>query len=262
MFALVTNAVFPLAVFVALAWNDRRAPNRQPIVVWDVALNLIGFLMQGAIVPGLGYVVSLALLPAVWPAANGLLGLGFASGFLLNFVAVDFLYYWQHRFFHNPRLWPLHRCHHASGRVDVWATARNSLVTNFLFVYLLVNPILAYLCGSRDGFIVGAALTAALDLVRHSRLETPRWVAFVLVTPQLHHMHHDASAPPANFGANFSIWDRLFGTARFDHEWPACCAAPDAPSPPSQLFYPIPIRPKRIFDHAPGPGATAAQEHS
>jgi sterol desaturase/sphingolipid hydroxylase (fatty acid hydroxylase superfamily) len=178
---------------------------------------------------------------------------------VLNFVGVDFLYYWQHRLFHQPSLWPSHRCHHASPWLDVWATARNSLVTNFLFVYLLVNPALAYISGSVEGFFVGAMATASFDLLRHSRVdvEWPRWLSRVLVTPRLHHRHHDARAAPANFGANLIIWDRLFGTAQLDDGWPSIYAAPDAPSPLAQLFHPIHIRTKQRSDHAPINGTAA-----
>jgi sterol desaturase/sphingolipid hydroxylase (fatty acid hydroxylase superfamily) len=262
MLLLTAIAVAPLAVFIVLAWSDSRTPRRIAPAGWDIALNLVSFAMQGAVVPGLGYVISVALSPMIWPAGEAALGLGFGAAFLLNFVGVDFLYYWQHRLFHQPQFWPLHRCHHASPWLYVWATARNTLITNCLFVYLLVSPVLAYVAGSAEGFFAGAMATAALDLLRHSRLdlERPRWLSRLLVTPRIHHRHHDARLPVANFGANLVIWDRLFGTARFDDDWPTVYAAPDAPPPLAQLLHPIPVGLRRRFDHALGPGAATAQE--
>ena len=40
------------------------------------------------------------------------------------------------------------------------------------------------------------------------------WLEWVLVTPRYHHIHHSADAKlhDGNYGALFSIWDRLFGT--------------------------------------------------
>ncbi len=75
------------------------------------------------------------------PGGAGILPIGWWGAFLLNFVVIDFLYYWQHRWFHRIRpLWKLHRCHHTARRVDIWVTSRNTLVMHFLFVYFLLNP--------------------------------------------------------------------------------------------------------------------------
>jgi sterol desaturase/sphingolipid hydroxylase (fatty acid hydroxylase superfamily) len=237
----------PIVTFVALAVAERTlpvvaAPARATGA--DTTINLCGFAVQGAVVPAASYFLSADVLPQLLPGARGVLGLDFAGAFALCFVGVDLLYYWQHRAFHRPGVWwRLHRCHHAAPVVCVWSTARNSLVTNFLFVYLLVNPWLAYLSGSIEGFMLAASVTASLDLWRHSRLAPRRyWSAleWVFVTPRLHHQHHDAADPAGhNFGANLSIWDRLFGTLRAAHGYPASYAVADAPRAWSQLVHPL-----------------------
>jgi sterol desaturase/sphingolipid hydroxylase (fatty acid hydroxylase superfamily) len=186
---------------------------------WDWLLNLLGFIMQGFVVPLCGYWLATHLLPLLWPAGKGILPLHWWGAFLLNFIVVDGLYYWQHTLFHRiPWLWQWHRCHHASPRVDVWATARNSLFINFFFVYMLLNPVLGYLCQSPAGFFVGATLTACLDLLRHC--------------------HHAALGKPANFGANLILWDKLFRTfCRKKAE--SLYRDPEAKSPWQQLVYPF-----------------------
>jgi sterol desaturase/sphingolipid hydroxylase (fatty acid hydroxylase superfamily) len=242
----VLIVTLPLFAFVALVLGERllpTVPTRGRETGTDVMINLSGFAMQGAVIPALGYFVSAALLPRLAPAAEGVLGLGFCGAFLLCFVGVDALYYCQHRAFHRlGALWRLHRCHHAAPALSVWATARNSLLTHFLFVYLLVNPWLAYLSGSIQGFLLAASVTASLDLWRHSRLAPkPYWLAleWLLITPRLHHQHHDAAAPGYNFGANLSLWDRLLGTLRKDRSYPVAYAVPDAPDAWSQLVHPL-----------------------
>ena len=189
----------PPVTFIALALGEKFLPtvsSRGRDSGADVFANLSGFAMQGAMVPGLAYLVSAIVLPQLAPGAEGILGLGFIGAFVLCFVGVDLLYYAQHVAFHHIGvLWRLHRCHHASPRVSVWTTARNSLVTHFALVYLLVNPWLAYLSGSVDGYLLAASLTASLDLWRHTRLAPGRyWSAleWLLITPRLHHCHHDA----------------------------------------------------------------------
>jgi len=238
----------PILTFMVLSLGEfvlRTIPVRGQETRADVLINLSGFAMQGAAVPAVAYFVSHSLLPQLAPAGEGVLGLGFWGAFLLCLVGVDFLYYWQHRLFHRlGLLWRLHRCHHAAPTVSVWVTARNSLLTHFLFVYLLVNPWLAYLSGSREGFLLAASVTASLDLWRHTRLTPARyWSAleWLLITPRLHHRHHDAEAPHSNFGANLSIWDRWFGTLRSGNAYPAAYAVADAPDPWSQLLYPLSV---------------------
>lgn len=238
----------PLLTFLVLSVGERllrTVPARGRKTAADMLINLSGFTMQGAVVPAIAYLVSHSLLPRLAPTAEGALDFGFWGAFLLCLVGVDFLYYWQHRLFHRiGLLWRLHRCHHAAPTVSVWVTARNSLLTHFLFVYLLVNPWLAFVSGSVEGFLLAASVTASLDLWRHTSLApAPYWSAFewVLITPRLHHRHHDADDPGYNFGANLSIWDRLFGTLRSVGAYPAAYAVADAPDRWSQLLHPLSV---------------------
>jgi sterol desaturase/sphingolipid hydroxylase (fatty acid hydroxylase superfamily) len=235
--------LLPLITFALLATLERTAPRAAArYAAADHALNLAGLAVQGALVPLAGFWIATEVLAAHWPAAAGTLRLGWLGAFLLNFVVVDFLYYWQHRLFHRLRwLWALHQCHHATPALDVWASSRNSLAVNFLFVYMLVNPVLGFLCDRPDAFFAGAALTASLDLWRHSRLPAipaPRFLAGVLVTPELHHSHHSPRGEAANFGANLIIWDRLFGTARPARGFPARYGTAGAPGPWRQFLFP------------------------
>ena len=57
------------------------------------------------------------------------------------------------------------------------------------------------------------ALAAAYGIVDHSNLGVnARPVEGVLVTPRLHRRHHVPETSDKNFGAMFTIWDRLFGS--------------------------------------------------
>ncbi len=238
----------PPVTFVALALAEKwlpTVPGRGRETGADMLANLSGFAMQGALIPGLAYGISAIVLPQLAPSAEGILSLNFFGAFMMCFVGVDFLYYGQHVVFHRIRvLWRLHRCHHAAPNLSVWMTARNSLLTHFTLVYLLVNPWLAYLSGSVDGYLLAASLTASLDLWRHTRLAPGRhWstLEWLLITPRLHHQHHDAEDQGHNFGANLSLWDRMFGTLRTDGAYPASYAVRDAPDTWSQLMHPWPV---------------------
>ncbi len=238
LYALLPMLTFPLLL---LAENRSQAKlNACDYATGDWILNLSGFFMQGLVIPAVGFLLATHFFPTMVPKLRGCLQIGFVGAFVLNFVGVDFLYYLQHRAFHRiPWLWKLHAPHHYSPAVNVWATSRNALITHFFFVYMLVSPVLAYLCNVTEGFFAGAMLTATLDLFRHAKinLRLPGLESVILM-PHDHHRHHDADKPEANFGANFILWDKLFGTFATGMRFPSSYAPPNAPSYKTQLLYP------------------------
>ena len=54
----------------------------------------------------------------------------------------------------------------------------------------------------------------------HSNVRIPagvdRWLRYVIVTPDLHRIHHSSWQPEtdSNYGAVFPVWDLVFGTFR------------------------------------------------
>ena len=243
--AMTAVLALPVLTFAALFALERSLAAVRTDVRYshaDHLLNLAGLAIQGAAVPAAGYLIATKVLATQFPGAAGALAIGWWGAFALNFVLVDFLYYWQHRLFHRlPTLWALHQCHHASPALSVWATSRNSLAINFLFVYLLVNPVFSFLCDRPEGFFAGAAVTASLDLWRHSRLPeswSVTWLRAVLITPTHHHYHHSPNGEARNFGANLVWWDRLFGTEHTPRGYPAVYGTARAPSPWRQFLFP------------------------
>lgn len=241
LFPMYEGWYLPLIAFVVLAGLEhRRAGSRNAEYAFsDHALNLAGLTVQGLIIPLTGYLIATRLLAAKLPELAGTLPLGWIGAFALNFIFVDFLYYWEHRLFHRlPLLWALHKCHHASPTLSVWATSRNALAINFLFVYLLVNPLLGFLCDAPAGYFAAAGVTAALDLWRHSRVVVAPALGRVLVTPLQHHWHHSPEGHSANYGANLMLWDRLFGTAWNARGYPVRYGTADTPNAWRQFLFP------------------------
>ncbi len=236
-------ALLPLVTFFLLLWLEVVFPAKvtgKDYRFGDWVMNLSGFVMQGIVVPLAGYLLATAVLPGLLPGFEGVLAIGIAGAFLLNVIVVDFIYYLQHRAFHQiPWLWKLHAPHHYSPTLNLWATARNALLTHFLFVYMLLNPVLGFLCDVPEAFFAGAMLTAALDLFRHSSIRAD-WPLLqgILVLPRDHHRHHDGTKAFSNYGANFLIWDRLFDTADLHADYPESYCSAGAPGHAMQLFCP------------------------
>ena len=205
-----------LGAALLLDVSQRQALVRKP--GWEWLLDLSNLLIQGLLIPWLRLALVWALLAWLWPAGRGLWQLSDFWGFVLCFVGVDYLYYWNHRLLHQRRLFPLHLVHHTVTRMDVLATSRNTLWSSLLLVYLWVNGLLLYLSDLNAGFVLAMSVTACLDMWKHSpflreRIGLQQALAryLGLMTPLEHAWHHGARLN-FNFGANFNLFDRLHGT--------------------------------------------------
>lgn len=133
---------------------------------------------------------------------------------------LDLAIYLQHLLFHAvPALWRLHRVHHADPDFDVTTGLRFhpveillSMLIKTVAIFAFGPPVLAVL-------IFEVVLNAAA-VFNHANVRLPARaepiVRWLLVTPDMHRVHHskDARETNSNYGFNLSIWDRLFGTYR------------------------------------------------
>ena len=133
-------------------------------------------------------------------------------------VIMDFVIYIQHVMVHAiPMLWRLHRVHHADPDYDVTTGARFhpveiilSMLIKFAAILLLGPPVLAVIL-----FEIILNVTAMFN---HGNVGLPpaldRVLRWVLVTPDMHRVHHSVEDDEANSNFGFSLpwWDRLFGT--------------------------------------------------
>ena len=185
---------------------------------WDWALDVSGLWLQGLLIPFLQVSLVAGCLILFLPDWRSRLSLPPGLGFFLSFVVVDYLYYWNHRLLHTRWFWPAHRVHHDSRQFDVLMTSRNTLWSPFLIVYLWIHGFFLFVLDQTQGYMLGVAVSAAMDLWRHTRFFPKGSGRFVrgfqkfFVSPRTHAIHHGSSGPPSNFGANWSLWDKLHGT--------------------------------------------------
>lgn len=145
---------------------------------------------------------------------------------VLALLIDDFFFYWMHRANHRfELLWRIHGVHHAIREINAVnnnahigeGLVRISLVA--LPVALLVDPgqgptafIVMWLAGLHGYFSHSDTRFHLGPLCR------------VIVDNRFHRLHHATSAAyhHSNYGNLLSIWDQLFGTARFPapDEWP------------------------------------------
>jgi sterol desaturase/sphingolipid hydroxylase (fatty acid hydroxylase superfamily) len=136
------------------------------------------------------------------------------------FILLDFAVWLQHWAMHRfSFLWRMHAVHHSDRDLDVTTALRFhpfELIVSTLYKSAIVA-------------VLGVPLLVALAfelwlnanaLFNHSNIRLPAWLdkplRTVLVTPNMHLVHHSVSADDQrhNYGFAMSFWDRLFGTYR------------------------------------------------
>ncbi|MCB5161593.1 sterol desaturase family protein [Marinomonas algarum] len=139
---------------------------------------------------------------------------------LVSILLLDCLIYWQHRLFHTvPLLWRLHRVHHSDPELDVSSAIRFhpveivlSLCIKATAVWVLGIPV--------EAVLIFDILLNASAMFNHTNVRLPakieKWVIKLVVTPDMHRIHHSRVSAEANsnYGFFLSIWDALFGSKR------------------------------------------------
>ena len=138
--------------------------------------------------------------------------------FFLSLILLDLLIYFQHVLFHRiPFLWRLHKVHHADPEFDVSTAVRFHSFE--IFISMLIKFIgIALLGPTALAVLVFEILLNACAMFNHSNIAiAPNLDAIlrkVLVTPDMHRVHHskDPNEFNTNFGFNIPLWDKLFKT--------------------------------------------------
>lgn len=194
----------------------RRWPNNLLLVVINSAVVRVAFPITAVAAATVANENGYGLLNWVdWPTAVKV---------IIGFVLFDLVIYTQHVVFHAvPLLWRLHSVHHADLEYDTTTGIRFhtiEIVLSFAlklgFVFLVGPPALAVL--------IFEIVLNGTSLFNHGNVSLPpaidRAIRLVLVTPDMHRVHHSVIRQEAdsNYGFNLPWWDYLFGTYRAQPE--------------------------------------------
>lgn len=169
--------------------------------------NLIFGVLNGAAI-GAVFTAVWAVAPVRWPIADW-------RTWAVGFLAVEFAYYWFHRFSHEIRwLWASHVVHHSAEQLTLLSAIRlgwTNLLSGGWLVYL---PLV--LAGFDPRLVLGLLmLNLRYQFFLHTeavgRLGPLEWI---LNTPTHHRVHHASNTPylDRNYGGVLIVFDRLFGT--------------------------------------------------
>jgi sterol desaturase/sphingolipid hydroxylase (fatty acid hydroxylase superfamily) len=146
-------------------------------------------------------------------------GVGVLATVLLTILIVDFFGGWlvhitEHKF---KILWRFHVVHHADTNVDVTTGLRHHPIESvlrgiFFFMGIMVSGAPMY------AVMIYQTILVFFSAFEHANIRLPKWLdnamSYVFISPNMHKVHHHWKQPytDSNYGAIFSIWDRLFGT--------------------------------------------------
>ncbi len=137
---------------------------------------------------------------------------------IIGFVILDLAIWLEHLASHKiPILWRIHRMHHADTGFDLTTALRFhpleivlSMVWKAAIVVALGVPVVAVL--------VFEIVLNGMAMFNHANARLPlgldRVLRLFVVTPDMHRVHHSSipSETDSNYGFNFPVWDRVFGT--------------------------------------------------
>jgi sterol desaturase/sphingolipid hydroxylase (fatty acid hydroxylase superfamily) len=212
-------------VLAAMAVWELAAPRRHPTISralrWTNNLGVVAVdtLLVRLLLPTATVGIALYGEAAGW----GLLTLVDWPAWVEGVVAVmalDLAIYLQHVVFHAvPSLWRLHRMHHADLDFDVTTGVRFHPIEILISLGIRI-AVVAGLGAPALAVLIFEILLNATSMFSHGNVRLPaaldRIARRLLVTPDMHRVHHsiDPRETNSNFGFNFSVWDRLFGTYR------------------------------------------------
>ncbi len=147
-----------------------------------------------------------------WTNANVLVTI------LIGVLALDFSSWLVHLVMHKvPLLWRFHLIHHSDTNVDVTTGLRHhpgdSLLRGIFFLLLI------FISGApMYSVMIYQTLVVLATAFTHANIRLPvkldKALSYILISPNMHKVHHHWKQPytDSNYGAVFSIWDRLLGT--------------------------------------------------
>jgi len=210
-------------VFAAMAAWEMVAPKRSRALSrmrrWTSNL---GIVVLNSVVLRLLFPAGAVGLAALAEARGwGLLnqyGIALPLATVASIVALDLAIYLQHVMFHAvPVLWRLHRVHHADLDFDVTTGARFHPI-EILLSMLIKLAVIVVLGPPAVAVLLFEMLLNATAMFNHGNVAlsatVDRVLRLVLVTPDMHRVHHSVESHEtnSNFGFCLPLWDRIFGT--------------------------------------------------
>jgi len=212
-------------VFLAMALWELLAPRRAQAISrlqrWpgNLGLSVINTLVLRILFP------AAAVGAAIFAESHGwgifqVINAPDVVAILGSVILLDLVIYLQHRLFHAvPLLWRLHRVHHTDLAFDVTTGVRFHPVEILLSMLIKIAAVVT-LGAPAIAILVFEVLLNATTMFNHANITLTRpldrIVRLIVVTPDMHRVHHSVRREETNSNFGFSVpwWDWAFRTYR------------------------------------------------
>ncbi len=220
--AALQFAVFLLALALMVLWEasaPRRTAGTGRTTRWptNLLILVIGTVLVRLAFPIVAFSAAITAEGLGWGLFNAL-SLPLWADIVLGVLALDLALYGLHRALHAvPLLWRLHKAHHTDRDVDVTTALRVHPFEIGLTV-AFKTCVVVLLGAAPVTVLVFEVLRNGTAMFNHGNVSMPaameRTLRRVLVTPDMHRVHHSVRPEEynCNFSFCFSVWDRLFDT--------------------------------------------------
>jgi sterol desaturase/sphingolipid hydroxylase (fatty acid hydroxylase superfamily) len=145
---------------------------------------------------------------------------------LAGWFVGTFFFYWWHVIRHKQGFWLVfHQIHHSPSRIEVATSFYKhpiEILSDSILSALVLYPLLG--CSMPGAFWYNF-FAATGEYFYHANVRSPRWLRFLIQTPELHSIHHQLDVHRYNFG-DLPLWDRVFGTYKDTTEFVPRCGFP------------------------------------
>ncbi len=224
-YELLIRFGFFIGILIIMAFWEYFAPRRplttSKVTRWtsNLGLVLIDSILVRLVFPFTLIAIAFLARQRGWGLFNQF-QLPYVVDLILGVLILDLSIYLQHIVFHSvPLLWRLHMVHHTDMDFDVTTGIRFHPIEIILSmgikmaVVLLIGPLPL-------AIPIFEILLNGTSMFNHGNVRYPltidRWLRLLVVTPEMHRVHHSVIRweTNSNLGFNFPWWDRLFGTYR------------------------------------------------
>ena len=214
---------FFAAIFFVMALSEKIAPRRLLLKsktkrwISNLGMQIIDVVILRLVFPVFPVGVAIICAQRGWGLLN-YYQITPPLALILGILALDFVIYLQHRIFHVvPLFWRVHMVHHTDQDIDV-TTAVRFHPLEIILSLLIKFAAVATIGASPLSVLIFEIMLNGAAMFNHGNVGIPlsfdRIIRMVLVTPDMHRVHHSVvmRETNSNYGFSFSWWDRLLGT--------------------------------------------------
>lgn len=218
----LTFFVFAFLNLFQILWFESKAPSVElpPLKQMDIVYGMSFVFLKGIVLGGLVVAFSWWMCQKLLPMT---IHLNVWLAIWLSVAGADLYYYCIHRFFNHAnksgnRLvrWFMknHAEHHSVEALDFFRGNHSSVMDTSITGFQMPVAIFGAIFGlSLTQVLVAYAIIMFLQATHHVNYTfNIGWLRYIFVDNHNHKLHHCPRGNLVNYGAIFSIWDRLLGT--------------------------------------------------